>query len=369
MRRLLQKWFKQPVIRLANKYSSRPDAVRVYTALTGLYNSLITNPGKKGLIIPFDSATDKFIILSDQHKGTRNYADDFAVSEKNYLTALDYYYQQQYHYINLGDSEELWKNGVLSVMKHNKATFIKEKLFLNNNAFIKIFGNHDLYWDNDPLARLMLQQLYGQTVKIYEGVILQTQVNNKPLSIYLTHGHQGDLQSDGNWFSKWFVSNIWGPLQAYLQVNPNTPATNDHQKTLHNQIMYQWSSSQSNLLLITGHTHQPVFGSLTHLERLYIELEKAEKNNSAALVKDLQKQISKLVIKGEDKFTFPGYRPSYFNTGCCCFNDGDITGIEISGGCMRLIKWEYKQTGEPQRFVLEESSLEEVLSGLAEIPQ
>jgi hypothetical protein len=33
----------------------------------------------------------------------------------------------------------------------------------------------------------------------------------------MTHGHQGDLQSDGNWFSKWFVSSIWGPLQGYLR--------------------------------------------------------------------------------------------------------------------------------------------------------
>jgi len=369
MRRLLQKWFKQPVIRLVDKYSSRPDAARVHTALTDLYNSLITKPGKRGVIIPFDSATDKFVILSDQHKGARNYADDFALAERNYLAALDYYHQEQYRYINLGDSEELWKNGILTVRKYNKATFEKEKLFLQSNAFIKIFGNHDLYWDNDPLASIMLQQLYGQPVKIYEGVILQTTVNSKPLSIYLTHGHQGDTQSDGNWFSKWFVSNIWGPLQAYLQVNPNTPATNDHQKTLHNQIMYQWSSRQNNLLLITGHTHQPVFRSLTHLERLYINLEDAQKAGNAESAKSLQQEISKHVLKGEDKFTFPGYRPSYFNTGCCCFDDGDITGIEIEGGCIRLIKWEYKKKGEPERIVLEESSLEEVTSGLAQIPQ
>ena len=369
MRRLLQKWFKQPVIRLAEKYSSRPDAPRVHAALTQLYNSLITNPGKRGVIIPFDADADQFVILSDQHKGARNYADDFAASEKNYLAALDYYHQQNYHYINLGDSEELWKNGILTVKKYNKTTFDKEKLFLQKNAFVKIFGNHDLYWDNDPLAGIMLQQLYGQPVKIYEGVILQTKVDNKPLSIYLTHGHQGDLQSDGNWLSKWFVSNIWGPLQAYLQVNPNTPATNDHQKTLHNQIMYQWSSRQNNLLLITGHTHQPVFKSLTHLERLYIQLEKAEQQGDTNAVNDLQQQISKHVMKGEAKFTFPGYRPSYFNTGCCCFDDGDITGIEIAGGCIRLIKWEYDKVGNSKRFVLEESSLKEVLTSLAEIPQ
>jgi hypothetical protein len=31
--------------------------------------------------------------------------------------------------------------------------------------------------------------------------------------------------------------------------------------------------------------------------------------------------------------------PCYFNTGCCSFPDGDITGIEIAGGEMRLVRW------------------------------
>jgi UDP-2,3-diacylglucosamine pyrophosphatase LpxH len=369
MRHMLQKWFKQPLIRIADRYSSRPDKKRVHDALTDLHNSLITDPGKKGVTIPFEGNEDKFVIFSDQHKGARNYADDFMVAEKNYLAALDYYHQQQFHYINLGDSEELWKNGIFSVRKYNKETFEKEKLFLQNNAFTKVFGNHDLYWDNDPLASIMLFQLYGRQVKVYEGLILKTEVNGEPLSIYLTHGHQGDLQSDGNWFSKWFVSNIWGPLQAYLQINPNTPATNDHLKTQHNQIMYEWSSSKNNLFLITGHTHQPVFRSLTHLERLYINLEDAVKSGNTALVKELEKQIEKHVRKGEDKFTFPGYRPSYFNTGCCCFDDGDITGIEIADGCIRLVKWEYDQSGKSERIILEESTLQEVMAGLAAIPQ
>jgi predicted phosphodiesterase len=369
MRHMLQKWFKQPLIRIADRYSSRPDKKRVHDALTDLYNSLITDPGKKGVTIPFKGNEDKFVIFSDQHKGARNYADDFMVAEKNYLAALDYYHQQQFHYINLGDSEELWKNGIFSVRKYNKETFEKEKLFLQSNAFTKVFGNHDLYWDNDPLASIMLFQLYGRQVKVYEGLILKTEINGEPLSIYLTHGHQGDLQSDGNWFSKWFVSNIWGPLQAYLQINPNTPATNDHLKTQHNQIMYEWSSSKNNLFLITGHTHQPVFRSLTHLERLYINLEDAGKSGNTALVKELEKQIEKHVRKGEDKFTFPGYRPSYFNTGCCCFDDGDITGIEIADGCIRLVKWEYDQSGKSERIILEESTLQEVMAGLAAIPQ
>lgn len=35
----------------------------------------------------------------------------------------------------------------------------------------------------------------------------------------------------------------------------------------------------------------------------------------------------------------PKSLPSYFNTGCCRFEDGDITGIELAEGEIRLIKW------------------------------
>ena len=31
--------------------------------------------------------------------------------------------------------------------------------------------------------------------------------------------------------------------------------------------------------------------------------------------------------------------PCYFNTGCCSFSDGDITGIEIANGEIRLVRW------------------------------
>ena len=117
---------------------------------------------KKGLIIPFDTSTDKFIIFSDEHKGRKNHADDFASCENNYLTALQYYFDEGYFFINLGDGEELWENNIFQVKKYNKPSFEKEKLFLQQKRFIKIFGNHDLYWANDPTALLQLQSIYGE---------------------------------------------------------------------------------------------------------------------------------------------------------------------------------------------------------------
>jgi predicted phosphodiesterase len=359
MRRFLQHLLYKSISNLSDRYSSRPDKKRVNKALSALYKSITTKPGKKGLVIPFDIHNDKFIILSDQHKGARDGSDIFTKAAKNYLSALDYYNKEGFIYINLGDSEELWENLFITVKRHNKATFEKEKLFIEQNRFIKIFGNHDLYWDNDPLAAVSLLQIYGKAIKVYEGVILQTAVNDKPLEIFMTHGHQGDLQSDGNWFSKWFVSNVWAPLESYLRINPNTPAYNNQLKTDHNRIMYEWSSERKNILLITGHTHQPVFKSMTQLEILYSNLDQAKKNNETIEAAVLEKKITKLHMRGNAQPDFNGYLDTYFNSGCCCFNDGDITGIEITDACIRLIKWS-SHNKESVRQVLEESKLEDL---------
>ncbi len=369
MQKLLRIILLKPVLWAMAKFSSRPDRKRIFEALSKLFENILHDPGKRGLVIPFEEQAGKFIIFSDQHKGARNGADDFMPAEANYLAALAYYSKNNFTYINLGDSEELWENTLTRVKKFNAATFEAEKLFLKQKAFVKIFGNHDLYWDNDPLAWWQLKDIYGEKIKVYEGVVLELLVNSyesgvkspdSKLTIFLTHGHQGDAQSDGNWFSKFFVARIWAPLQAFLHINPNTPAYDAVKKTLHNVIMYEWSSQQDNVLLITGHTHQPVFESMTHLERLYKQLQTAKKENNALLIDKFENEIR----ARDPGFTgvsvdYAAIKSMYFNTGCCCFNDGDITGIEIADGCIRLIKWE-AQGQIPQRQVLEEISLKEL---------
>ncbi len=149
MRKILQKLLSGFVIKMANKFASRPKKERVHEALTTLYHLILKEPGKRGLSIDFNES-DKFIIFSDQHKGARNYADDFGFAYDNYYAALTYYNQNQFTFVSLGDSEELWENTLDNVKKHNQKSFELEAEFLKRNAFIKIFGNHDLYWDNDP---------------------------------------------------------------------------------------------------------------------------------------------------------------------------------------------------------------------------
>ena len=358
LRKMLRFILEKPVTWLAEKLSSAPDKASVMEALTELHQEAQNPKSKKLKRLNLAAVKGRIIILSDQHRGKRDGADDFGVCENAYLKALAYYNRENFYYINLGDCEELWENNMFGIVKHNQAVYAAESLFIQRNAYCKVFGNHDLFWDNDPLSSFWLKKIYGKAIRIYTGVLIQVDITATAfLEIFCTHGHQGDKQSDGNAFSKWFVSYIWGPLQNFLEINTNSPSANDNLKTLHNMYMYDWSAEQDKTLLVTGHTHQPVFNSLTHLERLYQRIEKAHTLDDADAIKKIEEEIPRR--KREYDFVNQAFRtmkPTYFNSGCCCFDDGTITGIEISDGYIRLVKWSLVR-GIPERIVAEEETL------------
>ncbi len=357
LRRFLQSRVGPFVNRLAQRFSSRPDQARVHASLNRLLRR--ARQGKSGIgYLSADPYKDRFIIFSDQHKGAKNGSDDFMPAEPAYLAALDYYHQANFHLVVLGDEEELWENRLSAVRRANPLSIAAQRRFVESGHFHKVFGNHDLFWQHDPLAPFYLKRIYGQRVPVYEAIWLQLQLPGGCLPFLLTHGHQGDGQSDGNWLSAWLVSRLWAPLQAYLGLNPNTPAVHHQLKTLHNRFMYDWCSRPGHPVLITGHTHQPVFASLTLLEKWCRQLEAARIAGDQTAIAQWEK-----AIRERNQELPPAHRyvdtvqPGYFNTGCCCFSDGDITGIEIAEGMIRLVKW-HSGDSAAGRTVLEERSLE-----------
>ncbi len=338
----MQKILRSTLTRLASK-ASAPDKKEVFKSLSALLRKLNTKPGKRGLCLHVDFNADKFIIFSDHHKGNKDHGDDFAGNEKNYLAALDYYYRNQYNYINLGDSEELWKYKPEQVISKNITALQSEARFHKEKKYFKTFGNHDLNW-KDPLeVYLWFKNIFIMPLPVWEGLLLKTTIDTKPLSIFLTHGHQGDKMSDNNIVSTWLVSHIWRPLQRYLEINVNTPAKDFVLRDRHNIMMYEWSSHKRNLLLITGHTHKPVFAS-----GLY-----SDHPNNIIVKEDITVNYRRKYLK-----------PSYFNSGCCCYNDDDITGIEIAEGKISLIKWHWNNNAS-SRVLLEEAELSKVIEDLS----
>ena len=202
-------------------------------------------------------------------------------------------------------------------------------------------------------------------LKIYEGIELQTQYNGKTYSIFLAHGHQGDKRSDGNPFSTWVVAAIWTPIQRFLDININTVSDSFELVDAHNIIMYDWSATQQQLIFISGHTHKPVFASFDHIDLLTINWQHAKLAGDAIAMEKIEADLALYTKQyAGKKFVKSMAYPSYFNTGCCCFNDGDISGIEIEGGYIRLIKWETKEGASPVRIVWQESPLSYIFEQL-----
>jgi len=353
VKRLLQKIFRKPVIWLADRLSSHPEEAAVFSSLTALQQDLLGGKTNRGLILSCLPENTRFIIFSDQHKGGKDAADDFLHAADNYMTALSWYYHKDYTLVNLGDCEELWENKPATVIEQNRLALLEEAKFLQQDRYYRIFGNHDLEWNYAVPRQQFLRPLFGKKLKVYEGLILQLPYNGHTYSFLLTHGHQGDARSDGNAFSKWFVAAIWTPVQRFLEISMNTISDSFDLVDRHNIIMYKWTLQFKNTLLVSGHTHKPVFASLDHIDRLTKQLEKATAAGDTGLIQSLQADLEKRRTEYAGKqFVKTMAQPSYFNTGCCCFDDGDITGIEIAEGFIRLIKWE-----EGQRKVLEESPL------------
>ena len=338
MRALLQKILRPFFIWLAEKFSAAPKQAAVFKSLSNLYNTITSKDSSRGIVVNIDSAINKFIIFSDQHKGTKNFDDDFENNEANYITALQYYFEQNFSFINLGDAEELWKNKPEEVIIAYPNALKAESVFNAAKKYYRTFGNHDLLWKNNLDVTLHLKNIFDESLAVYEGIVLRTTNSNHPaIDIFLTHGHQGDKMSDNNAFSTWIIAHIWAPIQRFLRLNINTPANDFSLRNKHNRLMYEWSSQRKNLLLITGHTHKPVFASGKYAPSL----------------------LHTINTQDDDENTKPGY----FNTGCCCYNDGDITGIEIENGSMRLIKW-HNKNGVADRIILEEKSLSDLINDL-----
>lgn len=334
MRKVLLFLLRKPLTWLGDFLTKAPKKESVFRSLSQLYYSVHKPILNRLKTLELDAQEMKLIIFSDQHKGNRSFADDFQSNERNYLAALKYYYEQGYTLVLLGDCEELWKFPVEEIVQQNEAALISEAAFFPDRYY-RTFGNHDLLWKNPLDVALHLKSFFTETPPVYEGLLIQLKNLSRPLTLFLTHGHQGDVMSDNNALSTWIVAHIWMPLQRYLHLNINVPSKDFTLRNRHNELMYEWSSRKRDLLLITGHTHKPVFASGKYFSTPSIKIAQYE---------------AKL-------------KPSYFNSGCCCYADGDITGIEVANGSLKLIKW-YHEEVSPERVVLEEKSFEALLKDL-----
>ena len=304
------------------------------------------------MVLDVDHA--RFIIFSDHHKGNRDGADDFKVCERAYNAALAYYDRLNYTLIVLGDVEELWEEWPETVLKAYSHTLELEGKFHQDQRYLRFWGNHDDNWSHPDLVKQWLSPaLGGGPLRVRESLILHVQAGEEELGrLFLVHGHQGTFDSERIApLSKFALRYFWRPIQRIIKFSFNTPAKDFELRYAHDAAMYSWSEIQQKVVLIAGHTHRPVFKSESQEEIVRKSLREAEaKLAKRANSPKLQQQVAELAAELEwilaqnqqSPKNIPILefkKPSYFNTGCCAFLDGDITGLEFSDGEIRLVRW------------------------------
>ena len=315
-----------------------------------------------------------YVIFSDHHKGARNRADDFVPAEKNYLAALPYYFHNDYTLINLGDSEEMWEEREERVIASYTNVLEEEARFYHEGRYLKAYGNHDSQWAFDSKVEVYLYRFFPK-INIREGFLLEyNQDGRKQGELFLAHGHQGTLGSDQiSLISMYAVRFFWRAWQNLTGRGYTTPSQDACLRATHDTIMYEWAQEKEKLIFIAGHTHRPIWSSKTHLEQLMMELRQLQQNRPPQPAPpSYHSEIAHLQARIKDREEkYPPcddsikVDPCYFNTGCCSFSDGDITGIEIAHGEIRLIKWTTDDDGRPERVVLERALLTDLFSALS----
>ncbi len=256
--------------------------------------------------IPFDDQS-KFIFFSDCHRGDNSWADDFARNQSLYFFALEHYFKEGFTYIELGDGDELYENKYFHVIRsaHSHIFWLLREFYLAGR-FYMIYGNHDreranarvvektlfYYEAYDHATRRKIKVPLFDGIHVHEGLRLRHSPSGGTL--FLVHGHQGDVVNDTFWKVGRFLSRtIWRPLQILGVNDLVSPAKNYRKRDALESEIEEWIR-KNNQPMIFGHTHRPSFPD-------------------------------------EGK-------PPFFNDGSCV-HPRCITGIEIDRGEIQLIKW------------------------------
>lgn len=252
----------------------------------------------------------KLVFMSDSHRGDGGFSDELAKNRNIIAHALEYYYQNNFTYIELGDGNELWENNKFNtIYKAHKSMFHILKKFYDKNRLYMLWGNHDMIYKNPKNIQRDYatrkddktdEQIdYMPQLKYYEALKIQSTDTNFNLLAF--HGHQADFMNYTFWkFNRFFVRYFWKPLQSFGFYDPTSPAQNHKELIRVERRIKKWIT-ESKIAVIAGHTHRPRFPK---------------------------------------KHEIP-----FFNAGSGV-HPRSITGIEIENNCISLFKWQINTTKE-----------------------
>lgn len=321
----------------------------------------------RGRVATLPTKDHKYLVISDMHLGNGSKSDDFKHNENLTQKVLEYYNNQNYKLILLGDIEELWQFSLDEIVNQYQNTIYKSIRAFGNNKIFRIYGNHDLDWKiSDPIFK------NNENSKTLEAIRLKDSNNN--IKILLVHGHQGTPESDKwSWISRPIVKAYGKGPEQIIKIDKASSATKSPILKSYERKRYNWAK-KNHVILICGHSHRAFFASKSKSDILRREIKEIKKQinqnastmNIGPLLTQLENKnkqiIDEQLIRGE--YTTLGVGPYYFNSGCALYSDG-ITVIEIANDEIKLVKWHRKPKNSRSKFeVYGQANLSEMISKL-----
>ncbi|NTU58417.1 MAG: metallophosphoesterase [Chlorobiaceae bacterium] len=291
--------------------------------------------------VPIDNSS-RVVVFSDLHMGDGSRKDEFLRNSELLETVLEnHYLTKRFSLVLNGDIEELMKFTSRSIERGWGRFYDLFLRFRENGFFWKIYGNHDL--------GLLQEKGYRLMPWLVESIAFRYGVN----TILLFHGHQASefLKNPCS-----LISRLLFYLLRYIAkpagIRNYSVSHKSRKRYAIEQAVYDFSN-RTGIISIIGHTHRPLFESLSkvdylnyHIEdlcRAYPSADPERRVQIETEIGSLKDELDACYRKGFRKSLRTGRYanltiPSIFNSGCAIGKRG-VTAIEIEDGMIRLVYW------------------------------
>jgi len=286
--------------------------------------------------------SSRILILSDLHMGNGGRLDEFRQNSELLKTILNsYYLPEKYSLVLNGDIEELFKFPLKSIAAKWNHFYELFQRFEKNGFFLKTYGNHD--------SALLEEKDYQLASSLVESVKFHYGTE----TLLLFHGHQASVLL---WETYSILSRSIILFLRYIAkpigIRNFSVAYNSRRRFAIEKSIYEFSN-QAKIVSIIGHTHRPLFESLSKVDflnykiedlcRTYSSTEDEHRTEIGRKITLLKTELDACYKKGKGIGLRSGLYnrvpiPSVFNSGCT-IGKRAVTAIEIEGNNIRLVCW------------------------------
>ena len=285
------------------------------------------------------SDRDRWVVFSDLHVGNRTRRDDFLRNGPMFIRVLgEHYFPAGYSLLLNGDVEELHRFWLQDILKAWGDLYDLFRQFADRQGLLKTIGNHDALLELEP--DYPLRGVLTEAVRLAYGED----------TLFFFHGHQASrLQRRLNLASGFLLRYIAKPLG----IHPRSVSLDNERRFRLEQRVYEFSQAH-RIASVIGHTHRPLFESLSKQDALQIRIEqlcRVYPAGSALEREKLSVEIRQARDELEQLYEKDGREPAWrslYNSRLlvpCLFNSGTVIGkrgmtaLEIAEGRVALVYW------------------------------